>query len=43
MQEQIVPQDPILKNLHKNRAGGVAQGEGSKKKSLSNKWWWETA
>jgi hypothetical protein len=24
---QIVPQDLISKNLHKNRAGGVAQGE----------------
>jgi hypothetical protein len=25
---QIVLQDPILKNPSKNRAGGVAQGEG---------------
>jgi hypothetical protein len=26
--KQIVQQDPILKTHHKNRAGGVAQGEG---------------
>jgi hypothetical protein len=26
--KQIVLRDPILKTLHKNRAGGVAQGEG---------------
>jgi hypothetical protein len=25
---QIVSQDPISKTLHKNKAGGVAQGEG---------------
>jgi hypothetical protein len=25
---QIVPQDLISKTLHKNRAGGVVQGEG---------------
>jgi hypothetical protein len=44
---QIVPRDPILKTLHENRAGGVAQGEGhefkpqyrkkrKEKKSLTN-------
>jgi hypothetical protein len=30
---QIVQQDPILKNLHKNRAGGVGQDEGPEFKS----------
>jgi hypothetical protein len=26
--KQTVPRDPISKTLHKNRAGGMVQGEG---------------
>jgi hypothetical protein len=34
---QIVPQDSILKNPSKNKAGGVAQGEGPEFKPQSRK------
>jgi hypothetical protein len=35
--EQIVPQYLILKTLHRNRAGGVAQGEGCEFKAQYTK------
>jgi hypothetical protein len=47
--KQIVPRDPILKTLHKNRAGRVAQGEDpefkpqyykKKKKTYVLSWVW---